>query len=277
MTSAWTATDDCASGTPQSDKIGGVAPYAASYAYDATGNRTKETKTRLGRRGRIRPHLHLPGGGRQAAARAPGRRGGRVRLRRGGQHHQAQGRHLGPEPGLGRRGQPGVGDGGGQDDLVRVRRGRRAAAPQDHDRRHPVRRRHGAALRLRQGRGRADPLLHHQRRGHRGPHAGQPGLLPGQRPSGHRRRPRSNAGTAAAGHQEDDAVRRGPGIGATVVARAARFRRRRRTTRRPGWSTSAPASTTPRTAASCRSTPSSTRRTRSSSTPTPTPTTAPSA
>ncbi len=44
MTSAWTATDDCASGTPQSDKIGGVAPYAVSYQYDATGNRIKETK-----------------------------------------------------------------------------------------------------------------------------------------------------------------------------------------------------------------------------------------
>lgn len=44
MTSAWTATDGCAAGTPQSDKIGGVAPYAASYAYDATGNRIKETK-----------------------------------------------------------------------------------------------------------------------------------------------------------------------------------------------------------------------------------------
>ncbi|MEV4107309.1 RHS repeat-associated core domain-containing protein [Nonomuraea sp. NPDC049695] len=44
LTSAWTATDDCASGTPQSDKIGGVAPYAVSYAYDSTGNRIKETK-----------------------------------------------------------------------------------------------------------------------------------------------------------------------------------------------------------------------------------------
>ncbi|MGW0193184.1 RHS repeat domain-containing protein [Nonomuraea sp. NPDC003201] len=44
MTSAWTGTDDCASGSPQSDKIGGVAPYALSYEYDATGNRTKEIK-----------------------------------------------------------------------------------------------------------------------------------------------------------------------------------------------------------------------------------------
>ncbi|MFC4010826.1 RHS repeat domain-containing protein [Nonomuraea purpurea] len=43
LTSAWTATDDCASG-PTGDKIGGVAPYAVSYAYDVTGNRTKETK-----------------------------------------------------------------------------------------------------------------------------------------------------------------------------------------------------------------------------------------
>ncbi|MBF8189726.1 type IV secretion protein Rhs [Nonomuraea sp. K274] len=43
LTSAWTATDDCASGTPTSGKIGGVAPYALSYAYDAAGNRLKET------------------------------------------------------------------------------------------------------------------------------------------------------------------------------------------------------------------------------------------
>ncbi|MEO3868847.1 RHS repeat-associated core domain-containing protein [Nonomuraea sp. B12E4] len=44
LSSAWTATDDCASGSPQSDKIGGVAPYAVSYGYDSTGNRIKETK-----------------------------------------------------------------------------------------------------------------------------------------------------------------------------------------------------------------------------------------
>ncbi|WP_326819566.1 RHS repeat-associated core domain-containing protein [Streptosporangium sp. NBC_01756] len=44
LTSAWTATDDCASGSPQSDKIGGVAPYATSYVYDVTGNRIKETQ-----------------------------------------------------------------------------------------------------------------------------------------------------------------------------------------------------------------------------------------
>ncbi|WP_406319838.1 type IV secretion protein Rhs [Streptosporangium sp. NBC_01639] len=44
LTSAWTATDDCASGSPQSDKIGGVAPYATSYTYDVTGNRIKETQ-----------------------------------------------------------------------------------------------------------------------------------------------------------------------------------------------------------------------------------------
>ncbi|WP_336204276.1 RHS repeat domain-containing protein [Nonomuraea sp. LPB2021202275-12-8] len=50
LTSAWTATDACASGTPQSDKIGGVAPYATSYAYDSTGNRTKETQHAWGGR-----------------------------------------------------------------------------------------------------------------------------------------------------------------------------------------------------------------------------------
>ncbi|MGW0811530.1 RHS repeat domain-containing protein, partial [Nonomuraea sp. NPDC002799] len=44
LTSAWTGTDDCASGTPTAGKIGGVAPYAVSYAYDAIGNRVKETK-----------------------------------------------------------------------------------------------------------------------------------------------------------------------------------------------------------------------------------------
>ncbi|MEV5328839.1 RHS repeat-associated core domain-containing protein [Nonomuraea sp. NPDC052634] len=44
LTAAWTATDDCASGSPQADKIGGVAPYAVSYEYDVTGNRTKEVK-----------------------------------------------------------------------------------------------------------------------------------------------------------------------------------------------------------------------------------------
>ncbi|SDJ61425.1 RHS repeat-associated core domain-containing protein [Nonomuraea jiangxiensis] len=48
LTSAWTATDDCASGSPQSGKIGGVAPYAVNYAYDATGNRIKETKPAWG-------------------------------------------------------------------------------------------------------------------------------------------------------------------------------------------------------------------------------------
>ncbi|MGW0811514.1 RHS repeat domain-containing protein, partial [Nonomuraea sp. NPDC002799] len=43
LTSAWTGTDECASG-PAGGKIGGVAPYAVSYAYDAIGNRVKETK-----------------------------------------------------------------------------------------------------------------------------------------------------------------------------------------------------------------------------------------
>ncbi|MCA2176372.1 type IV secretion protein Rhs [Nonomuraea glycinis] len=50
LTSAWTATDDCASGAPRSDKIGGVAPYATSYTYDLTGNRTKETQHAWGGR-----------------------------------------------------------------------------------------------------------------------------------------------------------------------------------------------------------------------------------
>ncbi|MEU0567861.1 RHS repeat-associated core domain-containing protein [Nonomuraea sp. NPDC005983] len=50
LTSAWTATDDCAGGSPQSDKIGGVAPYATSYAYDLTGNRIKETQHAFGGR-----------------------------------------------------------------------------------------------------------------------------------------------------------------------------------------------------------------------------------
>ncbi|MFG1944024.1 RHS repeat domain-containing protein [Nonomuraea sp. NPDC048826] len=44
LTSAWTATDGCAAGGPQAATIGGVAPYAFSYAYDVTGNRIKETR-----------------------------------------------------------------------------------------------------------------------------------------------------------------------------------------------------------------------------------------
>ncbi|GAA3315765.1 hypothetical protein [Nonomuraea dietziae] len=58
LTSAWTGTDDCAGGSPQPDKIGGVAPYAVSYAYDSTGNRIKETKHGWGGGGRRGPLLH---------------------------------------------------------------------------------------------------------------------------------------------------------------------------------------------------------------------------
>ncbi|MFI7453533.1 RHS repeat-associated core domain-containing protein [Nonomuraea sp. NPDC049714] len=50
LTAAWTATDACASGAPRSDLIGGAAPYATSYAYDSTGNRTKETHHAFGGR-----------------------------------------------------------------------------------------------------------------------------------------------------------------------------------------------------------------------------------
>ncbi|MFG2076267.1 RHS repeat domain-containing protein [Nonomuraea maritima] len=50
MTAAWTATDDCAAAAPRSDLIGGVAPYATSYVYDAVGNRTKETQHAFGGR-----------------------------------------------------------------------------------------------------------------------------------------------------------------------------------------------------------------------------------
>jgi RHS repeat-associated protein len=74
MTSAWTATDDCASGRPEPGTIGGVAPYATSYAYDSTGNRTKETHHAFGGRpetvraytypkpGDKRPHAVLTAG-----------------------------------------------------------------------------------------------------------------------------------------------------------------------------------------------------------------------
>ncbi|MFC4009048.1 RHS repeat domain-containing protein [Nonomuraea purpurea] len=69
MTSAWTATDDCASGSPQSGKIGGAAPYAVSYAYDAVGNRTKETKHAWGGAGeQVRDYTYPAAGGKQPHA-----------------------------------------------------------------------------------------------------------------------------------------------------------------------------------------------------------------
>lgn len=69
LTSAWTANDDCASGTPQSDKIGGVAPYAVSYAYDSTGNRLKETKHAFGGGGAsTRDYTYPAAGGKQPHA-----------------------------------------------------------------------------------------------------------------------------------------------------------------------------------------------------------------
>ncbi|NUW36581.1 type IV secretion protein Rhs [Nonomuraea sp. SMC257] len=69
MTSAWTATDDCAAGSPQSDKIGGVAPYAVSYAYDSTGNRVKETKHAWGGAGEsTRDYTYPAAGGKQPHA-----------------------------------------------------------------------------------------------------------------------------------------------------------------------------------------------------------------
>ncbi|MEV0198972.1 RHS repeat-associated core domain-containing protein [Nonomuraea sp. NPDC050691] len=69
LTSAWTATDDCAGGSPQSDKIGGVAPYAVSYAYDSTGNRTKETKHAWGGAGEsTRDYTYPAAGGKQPHA-----------------------------------------------------------------------------------------------------------------------------------------------------------------------------------------------------------------
>ncbi|MDX3100120.1 RHS repeat domain-containing protein, partial [Nonomuraea angiospora] len=69
MTSAWTATDDCASASPQSGKIGGVAPYAVSYAYDSTGNRIKETKHAWGGAGEtVRDYTYPAPGGKQPHA-----------------------------------------------------------------------------------------------------------------------------------------------------------------------------------------------------------------
>ncbi|MGA5757367.1 RHS repeat-associated core domain-containing protein [Nonomuraea bangladeshensis] len=69
LTSAWTATDDCASGAPQSSKIGGVAPYAVSYAYDVTGNRTKETKHAWGGANeQVRTYTYPAAGGKQPHA-----------------------------------------------------------------------------------------------------------------------------------------------------------------------------------------------------------------
>ncbi|MFB4265878.1 RHS repeat-associated core domain-containing protein [Nonomuraea sp. GTA35] len=69
LTSAWTATDDCASGSPQSGTIGGVAPYAVSYAYDVTGNRIKETKHAFGGGGeQVRDYTYPEPGGKQPHA-----------------------------------------------------------------------------------------------------------------------------------------------------------------------------------------------------------------
>ncbi|MGV9306179.1 RHS repeat domain-containing protein [Nonomuraea sp. NPDC003727] len=69
LTSAWTATDDCAAGGPQPDTIGGVAPYAVSYAYDSTGNRTKETRHAWGGAGEtVRSYTYPPAGGNQPHA-----------------------------------------------------------------------------------------------------------------------------------------------------------------------------------------------------------------
>jgi RHS repeat-associated protein len=69
MKSAWTATDDCAGGNPQAGVIGGVAPYAVSYGYDATGNRIKETKHGWGGAGdTVRDFTYPQAGGEQPHA-----------------------------------------------------------------------------------------------------------------------------------------------------------------------------------------------------------------
>ncbi|MFG1710332.1 RHS repeat domain-containing protein [Nonomuraea sp. M3C6] len=69
LTSAWTATDDCASGSPQAGVIGGVAPYAVSYDYDVTGNRTKETKHAWGGAAEtVRTSTYPAAGGKQPHA-----------------------------------------------------------------------------------------------------------------------------------------------------------------------------------------------------------------
>jgi len=69
LTSAWTATDDCATGTPQAGVIGGVAPYATSYTYDAAGNRTRETKHAWGgAQQSVRDYTYPAAGGKQPHA-----------------------------------------------------------------------------------------------------------------------------------------------------------------------------------------------------------------
>ncbi|WP_052422950.1 RHS repeat domain-containing protein [Nonomuraea candida] len=68
LTSAWTSTDDCASG-PAEGRIGGVAPYAVSYAYDAAGNRVKETRHAWGGTGeQVRDYVYPEAGGPQPHA-----------------------------------------------------------------------------------------------------------------------------------------------------------------------------------------------------------------
>jgi RHS repeat-associated protein len=64
LTSAWTATDSCASGSPRPEVIGGAAPYATSYAYDLVGNRTKETQHAFaGRQEVVRDYTYPKAGG----------------------------------------------------------------------------------------------------------------------------------------------------------------------------------------------------------------------
>ncbi|WP_169501794.1 RHS repeat domain-containing protein [Kribbella catacumbae] len=47
VTSAWTATDDCAA-APSDSVVGGPAPYWQTFAYDLTGNRISHTENGLG-------------------------------------------------------------------------------------------------------------------------------------------------------------------------------------------------------------------------------------
>ncbi|MFC6679452.1 RHS repeat domain-containing protein [Nonomuraea ferruginea] len=63
LSAAWTATDACAAPEPRSTLIGGVAPYATSYAYDSTGNRTKETHHAFGGRSQVVRDYAYPAAG----------------------------------------------------------------------------------------------------------------------------------------------------------------------------------------------------------------------
>ncbi|GAA1563233.1 RHS repeat-associated core domain-containing protein [Kribbella karoonensis] len=62
VTSAWTATDDCA-GAPSEATVGGPAPYWQTFGYDLTGNRTSSTDHGVGGAADVSSTLTYPAAG----------------------------------------------------------------------------------------------------------------------------------------------------------------------------------------------------------------------